>query len=69
MTLTDLAEMVHDKTGEAGAELEAITFYCAAVWADLNGNKAIGDYFDRRCKQAASRSRFGPAQQRLNEAR
>ncbi len=58
MLITELAELIHEHTGEEGRELEALTFYVAAGFADVMGRQDIGDYFDGRCQEATKRSRF-----------
>lgn len=50
--LLGLAEAIHDHTGAEGAELEALTFFVAAGFADVMGRKDLGDYFDARCQEA-----------------
>lgn len=50
--LIRLAAVIEDQTGATGAELEALTFYVAAGYADVLGRKDIGDYFEARCRKA-----------------
>ena len=52
MSLLGLATVIHNHTGAEGKELEALTFYVAAGFADVMSRKDIGDYFDKRCKLA-----------------
>lgn len=52
MSITGLAEAIHNHTGAEGAELESLTFFVAAGFADIMGRKDIGDYFDARCQEA-----------------
>lgn len=55
-----LAEVIHEATGEEGPELDALTFLVSAWYADALGRRDIGDYFDKRCKEATAKSRFAP---------
>ena len=57
MTLTQITEEIHDKTGATGAELEMRVHFLAMLRADLAGNKAIGDYFQRRMRDAAAKAK------------
>ena len=69
-----LAKVVHDHTGAEGPELEALTFFVAAGFADAMGQKAIGDYFDARCKEAWAQHKMpsqsgGPRAPRFHKGR
>jgi len=50
--ITDLAASLHKATGAEGKELEVQTFMVAMLFADVMGNQAIGDYFQRRMRDA-----------------
>ena len=52
MSISKLAAEIHEKTGMEGKELEAFTFLAAAVFADLAGEKKVGDYFEARMNQS-----------------
>ena len=56
--LIGLSETIHEYTGEEGRELEALTFYVAACYADMMQRKDIGDYFIKRCNESYEKSRF-----------
>lgn len=55
MKLIDLAKTIHNHTGAEGPELETLTFYVAACFANVMGNKKAGDYFDQRCQEAKAK--------------
>ena len=55
MNILGLAEVIHEHTGETGPELEALTFYVAAGFADVMGRKDIGDYFEKRLHEAQAK--------------
>ncbi len=55
MTILGLAAAIEKQTGATGAELEALTFFVAASFADVFGRKDIGDYFDGRCQEAKAK--------------
>lgn len=57
--LIGLADAIHEQTGAEGTELEAITFYIAASFADCVGNKEAGDYFQSRLDDAKARLKGG----------
>ena len=52
MSIAGLAAVIEKQTGATGAELEMLTFFVAASFADVLGRKDIGDYFDGRCQVA-----------------
>ena len=56
MTLAQIAEDIHDKTGATGSELEWQTHFIAMMTADACGNKAIADYFQRRMRDAFAKA-------------
>lgn len=53
--LLGLANIIHEHTGADGAELETLTFFVAASYADVMGRKDLGDYFDARCQEAKAK--------------
>ena len=55
MNIADLADMINEQTGAEGAELECMTFYIAAGFADCMGKKDIGDYFAKRIEDSKKR--------------
>ena len=58
MTILALATKINEATGADGAELEMLTFWVAACFADGLGRKDIGDYFDARCQQAKEKMKI-----------
>lgn len=52
MSIAGLATVIAEQTGAEGAELEALTFYVAAGFADVMKRPDLGDYFEARCKAA-----------------
>lgn len=59
MTLTSLATDINETTGYEGKTLEAATFLVAMLRADIAGNKAIGDYFQRRMRDSFEQTKRG----------
>lgn len=55
MSIAGIAEKINEATGADGAELEMLTFFVAACFADVMGRKDIGDYFDGRCQEAKTK--------------
>lgn len=55
MSILGLATKIHQATGAEGAELEMLTFYVAACYADALKRKDLGDYFDGRCQEARAK--------------
>ena len=50
--LLGLSQRIHEATGAEGKELELQTLLIAMLYADAMGNEAIGDYFQRRMRDA-----------------
>ena len=57
MTIAQLTEKLHDETGLEGAELEMRVHFIAMLTADAMGNKAIGDYFQRRMRDCFDKTK------------
>ncbi len=56
-SITELAEVIHNHTGAENSELDQLTFFIAAGFADVMGRKDIGDYFDARLQDAKARGK------------
>lgn len=57
MSIAAIATEIHEATGLEGAELEVRTHFIATLFADACGDKAIGDYFQRRMRDAHERAK------------
>lgn len=50
LTIETITQKIHDATGWEGKKLMEAVFFFSMIRADLFGNKAIGDYFQRRMR-------------------
>jgi hypothetical protein len=55
MTLTEITEQIHERTGWTGVKLETAVHFSNMLLSELVGNKAASEYFESRMNETAKR--------------